>query len=31
MQKAKKAGDTHSLSELAGAKMELGDDDDFEE
>ena len=31
MQKAKEAGDTHSLSELAGAKMELGDDDDFEE
>jgi len=31
MQKAKAAGDTHSLSELAGAKMELGDDDDFEE
>ena len=27
---AKKAGDKHSLSELAGAKMELGDDDDFE-
>jgi tetratricopeptide (TPR) repeat protein len=31
MQTAKEAGDTHSLSELAGAKMELGDDDDFEE
>ncbi|MGH1339497.1 MAG: tetratricopeptide repeat protein [Aureispira sp.] len=27
---AKAAGDNHSLSELAGAKMELGDDDDFE-
>ena len=30
MEIAKKAGDQHSLSELAGAKMELGDDDDFE-
>lgn len=30
MQKAKEAGDNHSLSELAGAKLELGDDDDFE-
>ncbi|BDS09918.1 tetratricopeptide repeat protein [Aureispira anguillae] len=28
---AKEAGDNHSLSELAGAKMELGDDDDFED
>ncbi len=28
---AKKAGDTHALSELAGAKLALGDDDDFEE
>lgn len=27
---AKKVGDQHALSELAGAKMELGDDDDFE-
>ncbi|WMX16728.1 tetratricopeptide repeat protein [Aureispira sp. CCB-E] len=31
MQKAREAGDTHSLSELAGAKLELGDDDDFED
>lgn len=31
MEIAKAAGDTHSLSELAGAKLELGDDDDFEE
>lgn len=31
MQIAQKAGDRHSLSELAGAKLELGDDDDFEE
>ncbi len=30
MQVAKEAGDQHALSELAGAKMELGDDDDFE-
>lgn len=30
MEVAKAAGDQHSLSELAGAKMELGDDDDFE-
>lgn len=29
MEEAKKVGDQHSLSELAGAKMELGDDDDF--
>lgn len=29
MEIAKKAGDQHSLSELAGAKMALGDDDDF--
>lgn len=28
---AKKAGDQHALSELAGAKLALGDDDDFEE
>lgn len=27
---ARAAGDQHSLSELMGAKMELGDDDDFE-
>jgi tetratricopeptide (TPR) repeat protein len=26
---AQKIGDRHSLSELAGAKMELGDEDDF--
>ena len=26
---AKNIGDQHSLSELAGAKMELGDEDDF--
>lgn len=31
MEEARKAGDQHSLAELAGAKMELGDDDDFEE
>lgn len=31
MEVAKNAGDQHSLSELAGAKLELGDDDDFEE
>ena len=30
MEVAKAAGDNHSLSELAGATMELGDDDDFE-
>jgi tetratricopeptide (TPR) repeat protein len=30
MEVAKNAGDNHSLAELAGAKMELGDDDDFE-
>ena len=30
MQIAKKEGDQHSLSELAGAKLNLGDDDDFE-
>lgn len=30
MQIAKDAGDQHSLSELAGAKVELGDEDDFE-
>jgi len=26
---AKKAGDQHALSELAGAKLNLGDDEDF--
>lgn len=30
MQIAKKIGDKHSLSELAGAKLNLGDDEDFE-
>ena len=30
MEVAKAAGDQHSLSELAGAKLFLGDDDDFE-
>lgn len=30
MEIAKAAGDNHSLAELAGAKMELGDEDDFE-
>ncbi len=30
MNVAKKAGDQHALSELAGAKLELGDDEDFE-
>lgn len=30
MEVAKKAGDQHALSELAGAKLFLGDDDDFE-
>lgn len=30
MEVAKAAGDQHALSELAGAKLELGDDDDFE-
>ncbi|MCR9289522.1 MAG: tetratricopeptide repeat protein [Bacteroidetes bacterium] len=28
---AKKINDQHAFSELAGAKMELGDDDDFED
>jgi len=28
---AKKLGDQHALSELAGAKLALGDDEDFEE
>lgn len=27
---ARKVGDQHALSELAGAKLSLGDDDDFE-
>ena len=27
---AKKQGDQHALSELAGAKLNLGDDEDFE-
>lgn len=31
MQIAKKIGDQHALSELAGAKLNLGDDEDFEE
>jgi tetratricopeptide (TPR) repeat protein len=30
MQVAQKIGDKHSYSELAGAKLNLGDDDDFE-
>lgn len=30
MQVAKKIGDQHALSELAGAKLNLGDDEDFE-
>ncbi len=30
MRIAKAAKDSHSLAELAGAKLELGDDDDFE-
>jgi hypothetical protein len=30
MEVAKAAGDQHALSELAGAKLFLGDDDDFE-
>lgn len=30
MKVAKAEGDQHSLSELAGAKLSLGDDDDFE-
>lgn len=29
MEIARKAGDQHSLSELAAAKMELGDEEDF--
>lgn len=31
MQVAQKIGDRHALSELAGAKLNLGDDDDFED
>ena len=30
MEIARKAGDQHALSELAGAKLNLGDDEDFE-
>lgn len=30
MEVAQAAGDSHSLAELAGAKLELGDEDDFE-
>lgn len=30
MEIARKAGDKHALSELAGAKLSLGDDEDFE-
>ena len=30
MEVAKKIGDQHALSELAGAKLNLGDDEDFE-
>ena len=30
MQVARDAGDQHALSELAGARMELGDEEDFE-
>jgi tetratricopeptide (TPR) repeat protein len=30
MEVAQKLGDRHAFSELAGAKLELGDDDDFE-
>jgi len=30
MQVSKKAGDQHAFSELAGAKLNLGDDEDFE-
>lgn len=31
MRIAKQQGDQHTFSELAGAKLNLGDDDDFEE
>ena len=31
MKIAKEQGDQHSLNELAGAKLNLGDDEDFEE
>ncbi len=31
MQIAKEQGDQHALNELAGAKLNLGDDEDFEE
>lgn len=30
MEAARRAGDQHALSELAGAKLALGDDEDFE-
>ena len=30
MEVARQAGDQHSLAELAGARLELGDEDDFE-
>lgn len=30
MEIAKQQGDQHALAELAGAKLELGDEDDFE-
>lgn len=30
MEAAKRAGDQHALSELAGAKLALGDEEDFE-
>ncbi|MEL7020422.1 MAG: tetratricopeptide repeat protein [Bacteroidota bacterium] len=30
MEVAREAGDQHALNELAGAKLMLGDDDDFE-
>jgi tetratricopeptide (TPR) repeat protein len=30
MEVAKKAGDQHALSELAGARLQLGDEEDFE-
>lgn len=31
MRVAKKVGDQHALNELAGAKLNLGDDEDFED
>jgi hypothetical protein len=30
MEIAKRAGDQHALSELAGARLILGDEDDFD-